>query len=380
MTFALLCPRIVSDGSALDDHAVVVEAGRISDVCPAGLLPGGMETRVLKGTLAPGYIDIQVNGGGGVLFNDEPSVDGIRAIGAAHRRFGTTGFLPTLITDTRERMAEAVEAVQRGLDEGIPGLLGIHLEGPFLNPARKGAHDAKYMRPIEGEDIRIMTSLEKGRTLVTLAPEMVPPGTIARLVEAGVIVSAGHTAASSEVLTAARGEGLTCYTHLFNAMPPLAGREPGPVGAALSDPGAFCSMIVDFHHVSETSLRVALAARGAERTILITDAMSVTGTDLDHFTLQDRTIFRRGGRLVTADGTLAGSDLDMAAAVRNCVDRLGVSLSTVIAMATEVPASLLRLDNEIGRIQPDQRANFVLLDGKLKVASIWVDGVEETAG
>ncbi len=208
---------------------------------------------------------MQVNGGGGVLFNDEPTVEGIRAIGAAHRRFGTTGFLPTLISDTRDKMRVAVGAVHDAMKAGVPGLLGVHLEGPFFNPARKGVHDPRFIRPIEDEDIREMNSLGTGRTLVTLAPEMVPTTAIGRLAEAGVIVSAGHTEASFEVLREARKNGLRGFTHLYNAMPPLQGRAPGPVGAALDNRDAFASAIVDMHHVSAPSLRVALQAKGADR-------------------------------------------------------------------------------------------------------------------
>jgi N-acetylglucosamine-6-phosphate deacetylase len=297
-----------------------------------------------------------------VLFNDAPTVEGIEAIGAAHRRFGTTGFLPTLITDTREKMATAVVAARKGLAANIPGLLGVHLEGPFLNPVRKGVHDPKHMRPFEEEDLHIMTSLGGGRTLVTLAPEMVPTDVIERLVDAGVIVSAGHTAASSDACDEARKRGLCGYTHLFNAMPPLAGREPGPVGAALSENETWLSLIADLHHVSERSLRVALSAKNPCKVMLITDAMSTVGTEIREFMLQGRVVFRQGGRLTTADGTLAGSDLDMATAVRNAHFRLGVDLAAALRMASRVPAEFLRLGYELGRIRPGYRANLVLLD------------------
>jgi N-acetylglucosamine-6-phosphate deacetylase len=233
------------------------------------------------------------------------------------------------------------------------------------------------MRPVEEEDIRIMTSLGAGRTLVTLAPDMVPGETISRLVEAGVVVSAGHTAADQETLAEARRRGLTGYTHLFNAMPPMAGRAPGPVGAALADPLAWCGLIVDLHHVSAPSLRVAIAAHGVERMMLVTDAMPPTGTDLTHFALHGRTIFRRGGRLTTADGTLAGSDLDMASAVRNCVAKLSLGVPTALMMASLAPASFLRLDDQLGRISPGCRASFVLLDQAGKVRATWIDGVEQ---
>ncbi len=317
---ALVGARILDGETMRDGQAVVLDGARIVAVVPDAEIPAGTATQLVEGLLVPGFIDVQVNGGGGVLFNDRPSVEGIRAIGSAHRRFGTTGFLPTLITDTRETMAAAVEAVRRGLAEGAPGLLGIHLEGPFLNPARKGVHDPAFMRPIEEEDLRIMTSLgAAGRTIVTLAPEVVPMEAIARLAEAGVIVCAGHTEASYECLAEAKANGLSGYTHLFNAMPPLMGRAPGPVGAALEDTDTWCSIIVDLHHVSVPSIRVARAAKPVDRVMLVTDAMSSVGTDMTSFELQGRTIFRRDGRLTLADGTLAGSDLDMASAVRNLI-------------------------------------------------------------
>jgi N-acetylglucosamine-6-phosphate deacetylase len=338
-------------------------------------LAAGLEQRRVDGILAPGFIDVQVNGGGGALFNDTPVVEAVRKIGAAHRRFGTTGFLPTLITDTREKMSAAVAAVRHGFAAEIPGLLGVHLEGPFLNPEKKGVHDPKYMRPVSAEDLRVLTSLGKGRTLVTLAPEMVPPGMTFDLSEAGLIVSAGHTAASFETLEEAHRLGLRGYTHVFNAMPPLQSREPGPVGAALSQPDAFISLIADLHHVSAAALKIAVAAKPPGKVMLVTDAMSVTGTDMQSFDLQGRTIYRRDGRLVTAEGTLGGSDLDMATAVRNVHKKLGIDLATTLNMASKNPATFLKLDNELGRIAPGYRASFVLLDKDLMVRATWIDGV-----
>jgi N-acetylglucosamine-6-phosphate deacetylase len=375
--FAIVGARVVQPHTILKDQAVIVENGRIRELCSVDSLPKNLDQHRVEGLLAPGFIDVQVNGGGGVLFNETTTIEGIRAIGAAHRKFGTTGFLPTLITDTREKMAAAVEATRQGLAAGIPGLLGIHLEGPFLNPERKGVHDPKYMRPIENEDFRIMTSLGAGRTMVTLAPEMVPMDAISRLAKAGVIVSAGHTAASYELLQQARKHGLRGYTHLFNAMPPLMGREPGPVGAALDD-DSWCSLIVDLHHVSAASLRVAVQAKGgSDRLMLVTDAMPSVGTSLETFEIQGRTIFRREGRLTTADGTLAGSDLDMATAVRNTLRHLRVLPPTAFQWASGIPASFLRLEGEVGEIRAGCLANFVLLDDDTKVRSTWIDGVEE---
>jgi N-acetylglucosamine-6-phosphate deacetylase len=374
MSIALVGARIFDGAHMLDGRAVVIESGRILGLPREQDLGAGIERRRIDGLLAPGFIDVQVNGGGGVLYNDVRSVDGIRTIAEAHRIYGTTGLLPTFITDTREAMGEAVEAMREALAARVPGVLGIHLEGPFINPERKGVHNPGFMRPMEDEDIAIMTSLREGRTLVTLAPERNSMEAIARLASAGVLICAGHTASDYETVMEATRHGLRGFTHLYNAMPPLAGRDPGPVGAALDSPDTWCGLIVDGHHVSDAALRIAIAAKGMERTMLVTDAMAVTGTDLESFELHDRTIYRKDGRLTTADGTLAGSDLDMASAVRNSVQRLSLALPDVLRMASLIPAQFLRLDHELGRIAPGYRADLVLLDESLQVRQTWING------
>jgi N-acetylglucosamine-6-phosphate deacetylase len=372
--FALAGARLFDGARLSDGHAVIVEDGLIRAVVQDGAVPADVPVRRVAGLLAPGFIDIQVNGGGGVLLNDAPTVDGIRAIAGAHRRYGTTGMLPTLVTDTRERMAEAIAAIRAAMAEGVPGVLGIHLEGPYLNPERKGVHDPALMRRIEEEDIALVSSLGAGRTLLTIAPERTTPDVILRLADAGVILAAGHTAATYDEMRAARRAGLTGVTHLFNAMPPLQGRDPGVVGAALDDPDLWPSLIVDLFHVSAPSLRVALAARGFERTILVSDAMSTVGSDIRTFTLGGRLITRADGRLTTADGTIAGSDLDMATAVRNTVEALGLPIEAALHMASRAPAEFLGLGGELGRIAPGYRASLVLLDDGLRVTETWVDG------
>jgi N-acetylglucosamine-6-phosphate deacetylase len=374
MPFALIGARIFDGTHILDGRAIVVENGRILGVPHEKDLGAGIERRRVEGLLAPGFIDVQVNGGGGVLFNDARTVEGLRTIATAHRAYGTTGLLPTFITDTRERMSEAMEAMRGALAARIPGVLGIHVEGPFINPERKGVHDPAYMRPMEEEDLAILTSLTEGRTLVTLAPERNGMEAVARLASSGVLVCAGHTAGDYATIMEACRHGLRGFTHLFNAMPPLAGRDPGPVGAALDSDGTWCGLIVDGHHVDDASLRIAIAAKGMEHMMLVTDAMSVTGTDLASFDLHGRAIYRKGGKLTTADGTLAGSDLDMASAVRNSVRRLGLALPEALRMASLVPAAFLRLDHELGRIAPGYRASFVLLDDGIQVRQTWIDG------
>lgn len=371
---ALIGARLFDGERIREGHAVVIDGERVVAVPKEADLDPAIRRRRLEGLLAPGFIDVQVNGGGGVMLNAQPTLDCIRRIGTAHRRFGTTGYLPTLISDTRACMREAMAAAREAIGTRVPGVLGIHIEGPFLNPARKGVHDATLIRPIEEEDIAILTSLGAGRTLVTLAPESVPLSAIRRLAQAGIVVSAGHTLADYATVAAALGSGLTGFTHLFNAMPPLASREPGPVGAALDHPDCWCGIIVDLHHVSAATLRIAIRAKGPERMMLVTDAMATVGSDIDGFQLQGRRIVRKDGRLTTPDGTLAGSDLDMASAVRNCVRHLGLRPEQALAMASRVPATFLGLDRELGRIAPGFRASLVLLDDGLDAIETWIDG------
>ncbi|HEY7610528.1 MAG TPA: N-acetylglucosamine-6-phosphate deacetylase [Alphaproteobacteria bacterium] len=380
MGIALVGARVFDGERIREDTAVVLEGRHIAAIGREAELPRNIERRRIEGLLAPGFVDVQVNGGGGVLFNADPSVAAIRAIGAAHRRFGTAGFLPTFITDAREKMAAAIGAVRAALEAEVPGVLGIHLEGPFLNPARKGVHDAGAMRPIGDDDIALLASLGRGRTLVTLAPEMVPMEAIARLAAAGVVLAAGHTAAPYETVKEARRHGVTGFTHLFNAMPPLTGRAPGPVAAALEDRESYCGIIADLHHVAPATFRVALAARGPDRMMLVTDAMPTVGTDLARFDLLGQTVHRANGKLTTADGTLAGSDLDMATAVRNAVGRVGVRIEDALRMASLAPAGFLGLDRERGRIAPGYRADLVLLDERLAAVATWIGGAAQEHG
>ena len=378
MSAVALAGARVFDGAQLcEGHAVVIDGERIRAVVAEADILAGIPIRKIAGLIAPGFIDIQVNGGGGVLFNDDRSVEAIAAIGAAHRRFGTTGFLPTLITDTRAVMAEGVAAANAAIAARVPGVLGIHLEGPFLSHERKGVHDSALMRTVEEEDIRIVSSLAGGRMLMTIAPERVPSEVIARLAAAGCILSAGHTAATYADIVAARAAGLTGFTHLFNAMPPLTGREPGPVGAAMDDPGAWASIIADLIHVSAPSLRAAIAARGYERTILTSDAMPTVGSAIDSFMLMGKKIALKDGKLTDTHGTLAGAHLDMATAVRNTIAHLGLPLEVALHMASRAPAKFLGLDGELGRIAPGYRASLVLLDDDLNVAETWIDGVSD---
>ncbi len=365
----------VFDGSALHhDCAVVIEGQRICGIVGRSELQASMPRRTLPegAWLAPGFIDVQVNGGGDVLFNDEPTHEGIGAIVVAHRQFGTTALIPTLISDTPAKMRAALDAVRRTAPVN-PGVLGIHFEGPFLSPTKPGVHDPAMIRLPDSEDFEMLATARVGRTLITLAPEQVPAGFTARLANAGVRVCLGHSMATYAQTKTALAEGLAGFTHLFNAMRPLATREPGPIAAALEATGAWFGMIVDGEHVAPAMLRLAL--RGVGRPMLVTDAMPPVGGSTSTFMLYGQEIGVHNGRCVRPDGTLAGAVLDMASAVRNCVRLLEVSLTQALRFASAEPASFLGLDATLGRLAPGYRADMVAFDpGDIRIYDTWVAG------
>jgi N-acetylglucosamine-6-phosphate deacetylase len=378
---ALVNGRILVRDGIVSDHTLLLSGTRIEALVPAGD-PRCQDAVVvdLEGQLLlPGFIDVQVNGGGGVLFNDDPSLASIRAIGAAHRRFGTTGFLPTLISDDLDTIAQAIAAVQGAMDGGLPGVLGIHIEGPFLNWARRGVHDPKHLRLLDTSLVSLLCGLRSGRTLVTLAPEMTTTAMIARLAAAGVLISAGHSDATYQETIAAIEHGVRGFTHLFNAMARLEPRQPGIVGAALYDADTWCGIIVDGHHVDPVMLKLALRCKRHDRFMLVTDAMPPVGSDEPSFVLQGKTITVADGMCRDEKGTLAGTALDMATAVRNAVSLLDLSVADAARMASEYPAEFLGLSHELGRIAPGFRANLVQLNDAFEVRRTWIDGAASEA-
>jgi N-acetylglucosamine-6-phosphate deacetylase len=365
----------VFDGVKLHENAaVIIDGSRIVAIAARADVPATLPSRELPDDvwLVPGFIDIQVNGGGDVLFNDAPTPDTIRTIVAAHRRFGTTALLPTLISDTPAKMKAAVAAVD-ALVGVEPSVLGIHLEGPFLSPTKPGVHDPRVIRRPTAEDLALIAAPRPGVTLVTLAPEQVPAEFIAKLASAGVRVALGHSMATYAQTVAAMAAGLNGFTHLFNAMRPLESREPGPIAAALESTNAWYGLIADGIHVAPATLRLAL--RGAGHPILVTDAMPPVGGARSTFVLNGEAIAVRDGRCARHDGTLAGACLDMATAVRNCVRFLDVPLTAALRFASTHPAQFLGLGDKLGRLAPGLRADMVALDGEsIEVRHSWVAG------
>lgn len=370
--------RIFDGEHMLEHHHLVVEGGRIVAIGAGEPTPEAATDirRLDGGILSPGFIDVQVNGGVGILLNDEPTREGMARIAAAHRPFGTTALLPTLITDTPEQTKAVLDAASEG---PIPGVAGIHLEGPHLDPARKGAHLAALMYPVGEREVALYSQAARamGTLVVTLAANQASPATVRALTDGGVIVSIGHSECTANEAEALFDAGARGVTHLYNAMSPLAHREPGLVGAALSRDDVWGGIICDGHHVDPRALKIAFRAKGSPgRLFVVTDAMSLVGSDLDSFMLNGRQVSRDLSgycpRLTLDDGTLAGSDIDMAASLRFLIEKLGMPVEDVLRRATADPADFLRQSRTRGRLVAGARADLVHLSGDIHVRSVWL--------
>ena len=359
------------DGTELHSNvALVVDEGKVVAV---GGEPAA-DAVALRGLLAPGLIDVQVNGGGGALFNNDPTVNALGKMSAAHARYGTTGFMPTLITDEVSVMHKAAEAVSAAIREGVPGVIGVHFEGPHLSVPKKGTHEEKFIRALSDDELAIFARDDLGLKMVTLAPENVAPADIEKLVALGVKVCLGHSNADGKTVAAAVTAGATGFTHLFNAMSPLHSRDPGMVGTALISDGCWCGLIADGHHVSAEAMILAIKAKPRGKIMLVTDAMSLVASEEKSFPLFDRIVTREGDRLTSTTGELAGSHLDMIGAVRNTRDWCGVELAEALRMAALYPAQFLGAQG--GYIEAGAPADMILLDDQLQVQKTWIGGQE----
>ncbi|WP_394172511.1 N-acetylglucosamine-6-phosphate deacetylase [Thalassotalea litorea] len=328
----------------------------------------------IQGLMAPGLIDVQVNGGGGVLLNVAPSIDTLEAMFNAHAQFGTTAMLPTLITDDVEVMEQTADVISAALADKLPGIIGVHFEGPHLSVPKKGVHNASFIRPITEREMAVFCRQDLGNVIVTLAPETVSPDDISRLVAAGVHVCLGHSNADFDTVTKALNAGATGFTHLFNAMSAFQSREPGMVGAALLDDNSWCGVIVDGHHVHYDALKLAIKAKSAGKIMLVTDAMSPVGSDEDSFDLLGARVLRNGDRLNATTGELAGSCLDMARAVKNTIEKLQQPVTEALRMASLYPAQFLHQDKTLGHLKVGAAADFVIFDDDFNVTQTWVNG------
>ena len=325
-------------------------------------------------TLAPGFIDVQVNGGGGALFNTAPTIDSLRTMLKAHAGFGTTAMLPTVITDSVETMQRCANAIAAAVAAGEPGILGVHFEGPHLSVPKRGVHPTEHIRGLSAEELALYGRTDLGIKLVTVAPENVTPEQVRQLVALNVIVCLGHSNADGATVAAALAAGATGFTHLYNAMSPLTSREPGMVGVALADRNSWCGIIFDGHHVHPVAAKLALAAKPRGKMLIVTDAMSPVGTSDTEFPFFTGKVTRDGNKLTNDAGSLAGSVLDMAGAVQYAVTELGVEQGEALRMASLYPAEFLGIAERAGRIAVGYRADFVLLDVEGVVQQCFIAG------
>ena len=371
--------RLFDGLTTRDDSALVVEDGVVVAIAPAAERPrGGEQIDLGGGVLSPGLIDWQVNGGGGVLFNATPTPEALAAIAAAFRRFGVTAIVPTVITDSPAVLVAALVAAGEAT-RSTPSVLGVHVEGPFIDPRRKGVHLAEFIRPMRERDCDQLVAAKAGAMVVTLAPSAAAPALIARLAAAGIVVSLGHAEATAEEARVAFAAGARAVTHLFNAMSQLGSRTPGLVGAALADPAIVCGLIADGHHVHAAALRAAINAKGVGGIALVSDAMPPAAGGPPVFTLQKRRMRRDGSRLIDDFDTLAGGAVTLDEAVRYAVGGLGLPLADALAMATSTPARLLGLEGRVGAATPGARADFVHFDDELNLRGVWLAGAPQAA-
>jgi len=360
------------DGKTIKKNQMItVEDGAIHSIESSQFQDDAIQ---LTGLVAPGFVDVQVNGGGGVLFNNQPNLDTLITMSRAHQQFGSTAILPTLITDDIETMQLAADAVASAIAQQVKGIIGIHFEGPHLSQPKKGIHPTQHIRQISPEEMALFTRTDLGLVCVTLAPENVPVEIIKELVQANVKICLGHSNASAEQTLAALKAGAQGFTHLFNAMSPLQSREAGMVGAALLDSSSYCGLIVDHEHVDITSCQLAIKCKTAERIMLVTDAMSHVGSEQIELQFAGMQINRQGNKLTIEGGRLAGSALDMASAVRNCVQNLHCSIQEAINMASSTPATFLGLQQQKGYLAPGFDADWVVLTDQYYVNATYIAG------
>jgi N-acetylglucosamine-6-phosphate deacetylase len=376
MKYALVGARIFTGDEFLDAHAVVIDGEQISAVCSINDLAVEIPKVNLKGgLLAPGFIDVQINGAGGAFFTQTPTLDTLKRMSSALLPLGTTSFLPTVISAPADVYQKAQHAVNAAMDDGLNSVLGIHIEGPFFTPSKRGCHPASAIRACDPADLQQLTAPHQGVRLITLAPDIVSPEVIRQIVNAGNIVALGHSDASYEAAIAACDAGASGFTHLYNAMRNATGREPGMVGAALDRADTWCGIIADGHHVHFASVRIALAAKGAGNVIFVSDAMSPLGSDNKSFTLDGEEITERNGRLINADGRLAGSAISLIDAVRVGHQHIGISLDECLRMASLYPAAILGKSSALGRIAPHYFADLVLISDDLAVRETYKRGL-----
>ena len=378
MRYAIVNCDVYTGEKVLYDKGIIVNGNDIESIVDIDKISRDLDVMDLKGlNVASGFIDLQVNGGGGCLFNDSPTEEYIARIFSGHKHFGTTNFLPTLFTVSTKKMLQAIETVKACLRNNKYGVLGLHIEGPYINEKKAGVHDKQSIKQVSNDELNILTMKGEGVIKIwTVAPEIIDEYHIKKLNEHGIIVSAGHTNATYEQATESFGWGISKVTHIFNAMSQFGSREPGVVGAALDADKIWAGIIVVGFHVHFASVRICKKIKG-KKLILITDAMPPVGSDITEFNLGELKVLYKNGQCTTEEGVLAGSSLDMATAVRNCVQKVGIPMDEALRMASTYPAECIGIGNNMGKIKPGYLANMVIFDNQLTVKATVSNGIYE---
>ena len=375
--YALTNCKIYTGSDVLVDHAIIIDGDTINAVCPVSALPAGIETRDLDGAnLSPGFIDLQLNGCGGVMLNDKITAETMQIMHEANLKSGCTSFLPTLITSSDEDMRQSVAAAREYHAKYQNQSLGLHLEGPYLNVAKKGIHSVEHIRPSDDGMVDFMCANADVIAKVTLAPEHNDPAHIERLKNAGIVVAIGHTNATYAEARESFEHGITFATHLFNAMTPMVGREPGVVGAIYDSPDVYAGVIADGFHVDYANIRIAHKIKG-EKLVLVTDATAPAGADMDYFIFVGKKVYYRDGKCVDENGTLGGSALTMIEAIQNTVEHVGIALDEALRMATLYPAKAISVDNKLGRVKKGMVANLTVFNQDFQIKANIVNGQYE---
>ncbi|WP_339900178.1 N-acetylglucosamine-6-phosphate deacetylase [Paraglaciecola polaris] len=366
------CEHVLTSNGWLTNQTLSLVQGKLASIRASSA--DDTNLAFYRGRLVPGFIDVQVNGGGGVLFNQQPNVAALAQMSQAHMQFGSTGLMPTLITDELPVMRQATQAIADAISQHTPGILGVHFEGPHLSRPKKGVHDESFIRPISDDELALYLRNDLGKVIVTLAPENVSPDIISQLCQSGVKVCLGHSNADASTVIKAIEAGADGFTHLFNAMSAMQSREPGMVGVALNTPHTYAGLILDHYHTDPICSEIAIKIKGIDKIMLVTDAMGLIGTNDETFVFGDQKITRVGNKLTTENGTLAGSHLDMLSAVKHAVNDLALSLEDAVTMASTTPAHYLGLQASHGDIAVGKQADFVLLDQELNITALWQSG------
>ena len=376
MKQALLGSQIFCGERFYDHHALLIDGNSIIEIVDEKNIPNAFNKIELdQGILAPGFIDLQVNGGGGILFNNSPTKESLNTIINAHQFFGTTSIMPTVISDSIKVLTKCTRAVTQEIKKNS-ALLGIHIEGPFFSLKYRGVHQKKYISKLSSEYLELFSNLKEFPVILTLAPECISIKDLNHLASLGLKIMAGHTDASYDELEQAAKNNLNGFTHLFNAMSQISAREPGAVGAALDFDNLYASIIVDLHHVHHSLIKLAYQKKPIGKLFFISDSMATINHGEPTFELYDEVVSEQNGRITNAEGKLAGSSITQIDAVKNAYQKCNIPLDHALAMASRYPAKFIGVDQYLGSLKPNYRADLVHFDSNFKVNNVWTSGVK----